>query len=129
MSQARNHDFKITVTNFPVPASLLAVPLDNNIVPRGMSFSLTCVAQGQPLPAIHWFRDTTTIVSGVVFNITEVQFPVLNVTTVTSILELCDAELLHSGPYACSANNSLPANPQLFSNVVTQKFNLSVLSE
>ena len=101
------------------------VPPAEQSIPIGDSFSLTCAARGQPLPTISWSRDGTPIVPGMEFNISMFQ---LNVIITMSVLQLCDLQLVHSGEYGCTAENSLTADPQL-SNVVTQKFNISLLRE
>ncbi len=114
--------------DFVVPSSILLHPPVDTSISLGESFFLTCVARGYPLPAVSWRRDGAPIAPGVEFNITEFQMPILNVSTVTSILELCNAQLTHSGIYTCEAQNSLGADPR-FTNVATRDFNFSVLSE
>ncbi len=63
------------------------------------------------------------------FNITENQLLNLDRITIMSLLELCDAQLSHTGVYTCLAENSLSADSQVFSNNATWQFNFSVLSE
>ena len=96
-----------------------------NSVPLGDSAFLTCVAGGYPLPNITWSRDGMAIMSGDDFNITESQLQGEDVTRIMSILELCDAQLSHSGRYVCRAENSL----ETFTDNAEISFNLNVLSE
>lgn len=90
----------------------------------GASSSLTCTAQGFPLPQIIWLKDGAPIsANGNNINTTSIDIPP---SAVTSILDLCDVQLLDSGEYQCRASNSITG---VFTNDDDHFFNLVVLSK
>ena len=108
-----------------VPASIVISTQDSR-VELGGSYSLMCTAQGFPLPQFTWLKDGTPL-SNSSANTTIVDFNLAS-AAVTSILELCEVELMDTGVYSCVAANTLASGSQEFNSTATARLTLTVLS-
>ena len=101
----------VLITVGPV---IVTSPQTQNVT-AGQSFTLTCIATGNPVPNIEWtlngvpyvrnYSDTTIIVTGVSYN--------------ASVLEVSNATVNDTGIYQCIATNVVSSDTKDV-NVIVQ---------
>nr|CDS29845.2 pro neuregulin 2 membrane bound [Hymenolepis microstoma] len=80
----------------------------------GDKISTTCIAEGDPLPEIYWYKDkypVDVVNSGYSVSVDVVQ---TNEHVVQAILEIDNLILLDNGDYICKAKNSLGIAESIF---------------
>ena len=69
---------------------------------KGDTASFTCQAAGEPVPTIIWYYNSTLLVSGTEYMITEMS---INTTTISNTLTIMSVESSDVGTYTCNATN------------------------
>lgn len=77
----------------------------------GDKISLLCVAKGDPLPRVSWFKDGSEFILHQFSRVVERK---LNATMVKSKLEIDPARQLDAGTYECHANNKYSVDRRIF---------------
>lgn len=77
----------------------------------GDKISLLCVAKGDPLPRVSWFKDGIELILHQYSRVVERK---LNATLVKSKLEIDPARQLDAGTYECHANNKYSVDRRVF---------------
>lgn len=77
----------------------------------GHKISLLCIAKGDPLPRMSWFKDGNEIVVHPHVHVVELKF---NDTQVKSKLEIDPARQMDAGNYECQANNKYSIDRRTF---------------
>lgn len=77
----------------------------------GDKISLLCVAKGDPMPRLNWYKDGTELVPHQFSRIVEWK---INATFIKSKLEIDPARQLDAGTYECHANNKYSIDRRTF---------------
>lgn len=77
----------------------------------GDKITLLCVAKGDPVPRISWYKDGAELVMHQFSRIVEKRF---NTTVIKSKLEIDPARQLDAGTYECHANNKYSIDRRTF---------------
>lgn len=77
----------------------------------GDKITLLCVAKGDPVPRVSWYKDGTELVMHQFSRIVEKR---LNSTSIKSKLEIDPARQLDAGTYECHANNKYSIDRRTF---------------
>lgn len=77
----------------------------------GDKISLLCIAKGDPMPRISWYKDGSELVPHQFTRIVEWK---MNATYVKSKLEIDPARQLDAGTYECHANNKYSIDRRTF---------------
>ena len=76
---------------------------DTGLLAVGDSINLTCMATGEPLPLIQWYKGDVLVMNETSTKMCNQEFDRNNLTT--SKLELRDLVVNNSGTYRCQAKN------------------------
>jgi hypothetical protein len=77
----------------------------------GDKISLLCIAKGDPIPRLSWYKDGTEFISHQFSRIFEWK---INSTFIKSKLEIDPARQLDAGTYECHANNKYSIDRRTF---------------
>ena len=89
----------------------------------GGTTSLTCVAYGEPYPAILWSKDQTVLNNDSRRSITQQLVPEHGVMFVKSMLDICSIEMADAGAYSCTADNGKTRSSTVSFDVTVEKGN------
>lgn len=77
----------------------------------GDKISLLCIAKGDPMPRVNWYKDGNELVPHQFSRVVEWR---LNTTLIKSKLEIDPARQLDAGTYECHANNKYSIDRRTF---------------
>lgn len=77
----------------------------------GDKISLLCVAKGDPMPRVNWYKDGNELISHQFSRVVEWK---INKTFIKSKLEIDPARQLDAGTYECHANNKYSIDRRTF---------------
>lgn len=77
----------------------------------GDKISLLCIAKGDPMPRISWYKDGSELVPHQFSRVVELK---INSTFIKSKLEIDPARQLDAGTYECHANNKFSIDRRTF---------------
>lgn len=77
----------------------------------GDKISLLCIAKGDPMPRVNWYKDGNELIPHQFSRVVEWK---INTTLIKSKLEIDPARQLDAGTYECHANNKYSIDRRTF---------------